>query len=133
MVVVIAVLPSVTLFFTVAGGFAGNIDKNYFFSARNSGIQDDIIFETPSPNNNAVWVNYDDVKVKIDTSLEGTAISASPTFAERLFGERIFYSARSVTVLVQNGKEKKLWEEYIQSKLQEAKENTQPKTILPPG
>lgn len=105
------------MFFVQNGGFAGNIDKNYFTSVHywldTYDEEVNMIFENPSPRNDAVWVDPDQVEVKIDTSLDGTAISATPKFSERFFGEFVFYDARSVTVWVQTETDKQIWEDYI--------------------
>lgn len=116
MVVVIALLTSVTLFFTVGGGFAGNIDKSYFTDIRSwTGIER-LEFEGVHNQIKGVYLdNLEQIEILIDSDLKGTAISATPSTTERMFGKIWAYDARTVVVWVQSEKEKVLWEEYIQS------------------
>lgn len=121
-------------FFGQNGGFAGNIDKNYFTSVHywldTYDEEINMIFENPSPRNDAVWVDPDQVEVKIDTSLGGTAISATPKLSERFFGEFVFYDARSLTVWVQTETDKQVWEDYI-TRVRVLQMNMQDKTDPP--
>lgn len=111
----------VFLFFWAHGGFAGNVDKNYFTNIRSSGLDGTIEFKNASNLvSRDIKVSAERIKVLIDSSLEETAVSATPKLTDRIFGEtsRIFdydYDARSVIVWVQNEEEKKAWEEYIES------------------
>ena len=90
-----------------------------------------------------MWVSPNRIDVRIDLSLEGTAISATPKFGDRMLGENNgtkvgygigVYDARAAVVLVQNEQEKIIWEEYIQSAVNfQYSEQTeiQPRKVLP--
>lgn len=130
------------IFFAGNGGFAGNVDKNYFTSVTARIYDGDIKFSYGSNAQNPVLVNAKNIKVKIDSMLEGTAISATPKLGDRLYGEssrpdRFTYNARSVIVWVQNEEEKTTWENYIQKTIDKHIEykafsnRTRPKKVLP--
>ena len=121
-VVVIAVVLVVALNVFVLGSvFTGSLEKVSFsnvdsFYSRGDMriIFDDAVTVGPGDFSN-IWVDLDHVVVRVDSSLQGTAISASPKFLTRIMGADIFYRAQSVTVWVQDQQEKERWENFLQT------------------
>lgn len=120
--IVVALLTSATIFLTASGGFAGYINKKpfnsvhtYFEGSKNMNV----IFEDVEYAERDVWVDVEDVEVKIryykpnEVIIAGTLISVSPTVTDRLFGESVFYEASSVTVWVESYKEQEEWVNFI--------------------
>lgn len=137
----ILVVTVLYVFFGVNGGFAGNIDKNYFTHVGAIVYDGDIKFSNGSNERNRVLVNAENIKIRIDNTLEGTAISATPKLGDRLLGETqgpdmYIYNARSVIVWVQTKQEKTIWENYIQKTIDSHMQytdnrNIQPRKIIP--
>ena len=132
----ILVVTVLYVFFGINGGFAGNIDKSYFTGIRSwSGIER-LEFEGVHNQIKGVHIdNLEQIEILIDSDLKGTAISATPSTTDRMFGKIWAYDARTVVVWVQSEKEKVLWEEYIQSitdKLHKSQNrDNKPKTVTP--
>ena len=121
-VVVIAVVLVVALNVFVLGSvFTGSLEKVSFSNVDSFYSRGDmrIIFDdavTVGPGDFAdVMVDLDHVVIKVDSSLPGTAISASPTFGQRMRDVFIFYKAQSVTVWVKNQQEREHWENFLQT------------------
>ena len=113
---IIAAVVVITLnAFILGSGFVGSLEKVSFSNVSsfyNDGnmniIFDNAVTVGPGDFSN-IWVDLDHVVVRVDSSLQGTAISASPKFLTRIMGADIFYRAQSVTVWVQDQQEKERW------------------------
>jgi len=119
--VILALLLGWTLMiFFIFGCCTGSLEK-VPFSGVHTFYDDDgvmnVIFKQAAPIGNGnfaeVWADLDHVKVEIDSSLPGTAISAHPTFSQRIGDIFIFYRAKSVIVWVQDQSGKGQWEEFL--------------------
>ena len=116
-----AILIAIAVIIVIIGGPTGSLEKVRFSDAHPLYIRGnmDIIFHeaiTVSPGNFAdLQVDLDHVAVKIDPSLPGTAISASPTLLQRGTDVYIYYQAQSVTVWVQNQEEQETWKNFLQA------------------
>lgn len=117
--VIIGVVAGLVVFLWLGAGFSGHLDKVPFSEVHtfyNDGRMNVMFDESIRINRNLkdTWVDIDNVTVKVDPSLLGTAISASPEFTSRIFGDMAYYDARSVTVWVQDRNEKQQWENFLQ-------------------
>ena len=119
---IIAAVVVITLnAFILGSGFVGSLEKVSFSNVSsfyNDGNMN-IIFDnavTVDPGDfSDVWVDLDHVVIEVDSSLPGTAISASPTSDQRIRDVFIFYKAQSVTVWVKNQQEREHWENFLQT------------------
>jgi len=113
-----ALVAGIVAFLWIGAGFSGYLDKVPFSGVHtffNKGDMN-IIFEDPLAVDHEfidVWVDVDRVKIKIDPTLPGTAISASPGLRNRLSGNYAYYRARSVTVWTLDQNEKDEWENFL--------------------
>ena len=117
----ISILMMVAMTVFMYGGFTGSLEKVDFSDAVSIDLEilgeRSVVFRRAILNTDFddVLVGLDSVVVKKDSSLLGTAISASPTFGQRTHGVYTYYLAQSVVIWVPGQQEQEHWENFLQA------------------